>query len=200
MKRTWIPGEWIVKLWLIVKQVQPFLAHYCGLGNRFSMSHPYKLPILFCRVSILPPFAISETRFSAWRSAILSHGFHGYSQSLQNMFRVIYKVRELKIPYAWRRVTLPSVSTRYAIVKDRVYVAINSSAEAWKPGKLRTKIQFLRCWEDNPWLKNIKKQQLNFISVSNRSFALYIAISHMYSRHWSPYSDWTTPGHPRNHG
>ena len=97
MKRTWMLGEWIVKLWLIVKQVQPFLAHYCGLGNRFSMSHRYKLPILFCRVSIPLPSGTSQTRFSAWRSAILFHSFNGYSQSLQNKFRVIYKVRSLKI-------------------------------------------------------------------------------------------------------
>jgi len=154
MKRTWILGEWIVKLWLIVKQVQPFLAHYCGLGNRFSMSHRYKLPILFCRVSILLPFGMSQTRFSAWRSAILFHGFNGYSQSLQNKFRVIYKVRALKIPYPWRGVTLPSVSKCYAAVRDHVYVAVNSCAQAWKSDMLRTKIQFLRYWESIPWLIN----------------------------------------------
>lgn len=142
-----------VKLLLITKRVQPFLAHYCGLCNRFSMSPPYKLPIFsvmlaFCYLLRGLKFDIQLGYRASWPMV---------SVVILNRYRIrfVYFTMYVNLKFHTHDSDLPCDQSVNAmqLLKNRVSMAISSCAEAWKSGKLVTKIQFLRYWTCIPSLQ-----------------------------------------------
>lgn len=146
-------GEWSVKLLLITKQVQPFLAHYCVLCNRFSMFPFYKLPI----------FSVVLAFCYILRGLKLDFQY-GYRASWPMVSVVIRNPYRLRFVYFTMYVNLKSHThdselpchqsvNAMQLLKNLVSMAISSCAETWKSGKLDTKIQFLRYWTCIPSLQ-----------------------------------------------